>query len=151
MREEAASFNLRGGSGALQSPQSCPGWVGGPFLMGSAETLLLRLQELARLDDANASPVAGERRDRAERLCEAAGSRGASDPAALALLSHLLEAPEAGGPGPCPGESGHGLRDRHAQSVGILCPSSSGSSLLKGTGRKVWVSYPLHDGKGEER
>ena len=27
------------------------------------------------------------------------------------------------------------------------CPSSSGSSLLKGTGRKVQVSYPLRDGK----
>lgn len=150
MTEEAASFNLRGGSGALQHPQGCPGWVGGPFVTGSAETLLRRLQGLARLDDANAPPVAGEWHDRAERLCEAAGSRGAGNPATLALFSHLLEAPEAGRPGPRPGESAHGLRDHHAQSVGILCPSSSGSSLLKGTGRKVWVSYALHDGKGEE-
>lgn len=49
--------------------------------------------------------MAGERCDCPERLCEAAGPRGASDPAAFALLSHLLEAPEAGRPGPGPGES----------------------------------------------
>ena len=146
MREEAASCHPEGSVRCPVVPPGLPS-VGGPSLLGSAEQLLHRFLGLARLDDADAPPVAGERCDRAERLCEAAGSRGASDPAALALLSHLLEAPEAGRPGPRPGESAHRLRDCHAQSVGILCPSSSGSSLLKGTGGKVQVSYPLHDGK----
>lgn len=48
--------------------------------------------------------MAGKWCDCPERLCEAAGPRGASDPAAFTLLSHLLEAPEAGRPGPCQGK-----------------------------------------------
>lgn len=51
--------------------------------------------------------MAGEWCDCPERLCEAAGPRGASDPATFAFLCHLLEAPEAGGPGPRQGEFCH--------------------------------------------
>lgn len=63
-----------------------------------------RLRQLVRLDGADAAPVAGEWGDCPKRVREAACAWGASGPATLAVLGHVLEAPEASGPGPCQGE-----------------------------------------------
>lgn len=51
--------------------------------------------------------MAGKWCDCLERLCEAVGPRGASDPPTLTLLSHLLETPEAGRPRPRQSEFCH--------------------------------------------
>lgn len=88
--------------GASQAPCS-PGLLQG-LPRRLTEALLSRFWGLVRLDDANAPLVAGQWSDCPERLCEAAGPWGASDPATFALLRHLLEAPEAGRPGPGQGE-----------------------------------------------
>lgn len=58
------------------------------------------------LDDAHADPVARERSDCPERVREAPRARRASDPLALEVVSHLLEAPQAGRPGFGTGRAG---------------------------------------------
>jgi len=57
------------------------------------------------LDDAHADPVAREWCDRPQRVCEAPRARRASDPAALEVIGHVLEAPQAGRPGPGTGRA----------------------------------------------
>lgn len=51
------------------------------------------------MDDAHADPVACERRDCTERVHKAPRAWRASDPAALPVIGHLLEASQAGRPG----------------------------------------------------
>lgn len=54
---------------------------------------------MVRLDDAHPNPVACEWSDCTERVHKAPCARRAGDPAALEVLGHLLEAPQASRPG----------------------------------------------------
>lgn len=58
-----------------------------------------RCSWLVRLGDAHPNPVACEWSDCTECVYKAPCARRAGDPAALKVLSHLLEAPQASGPG----------------------------------------------------
>lgn len=58
-----------------------------------------RCSWLVRLDDAHPNTVACEWSDCIERVHKAPCAWRAGDPASLKVLGHLLEAPQAGGPG----------------------------------------------------